>query len=199
MLKAFIKHESRVQTERPRELYKAVLAIAYGDLAAELGVEASTEDKARFGGSVGDWPAFPDTVAALKRLHKHFKLVILSNVDKESFSRTLSGPLNGIEFDAIYTAQDIGSYKPDVHNFQYLVERCESDLGVSKEGIIHTAQSLFHDMVPATQVGLASSWIERGEGVQSVMGGDLRDFEGKVKLMWRFKTLGEMADAVDSA
>jgi 2-haloalkanoic acid dehalogenase type II len=198
-LKAFTKHETRVQTERPSELYRAVLASAYGDLAAELGVEASAEDKASFGASVGDWPAFPDTVAALKRLHKHFKLVILSNVDKESFKRTLSGPLNGIEFDAIYTAQDIGTYKPDVNNFNYLIEHCEKDLGVRKEDIIHTAQSLFHDMVPATKVGLTSAWIERGQEIESVMGGDLRDFEGTVNLTWRFKTLEDMADAVDSA
>ena len=67
-------------------------------------------------------------------------------------------------FDAIYTAEDIGSYKPDPANFAYMVERLRDDLGVGKSRILHTAQSLFHDHVPATAFGLATNWIDRRQG-----------------------------------
>lgn len=198
-LRAFHKHESRVQSEHPAELYSRVLALTYASLATEMGLATTESDMARFGASVGDWPVYADTVDALHRLHKHFKLVILSNVDAESFDRTLAKQFPGVSFDAVYRAQDIGSYKPDIRNFHYLIEHCERDLGVPKARIVHTAQSLFHDHVPATKVGLTCAWIERGEEVESVMGGDLRDFEGRVGFSWRFKTLGDMADAVDAA
>lgn len=198
-LKAFVRHESRIQSRQPDELYDKVLASAYGDLAVELGLEASGDEKTQFGTSVGDWAAFPDTVEALKRLKKHFKLVILSNVDRHSFEGTLRGPLSGIEFDAVYTAQDIGSYKPDLRNFTYLIEHCKSDLGVEKDEILHTAQSLFHDHVPAKEIGLATAYIERSNEIDPVMGGKLGDFQDKVNLSWHFITLGEMAGAVEAA
>ncbi|POR34500.1 Uncharacterized protein TPAR_05299 [Tolypocladium paradoxum] len=197
-LRAFIRLEGEVQRSRPNALYYSVLAETYGNLATELGVETNEEDKAKFGTSVGDWPVYPDTIDALKRLHKHFKLVILSNVDRDSFKRTLTQQLTGIDFDAIYTAQEIGSYKPSLNNFEYLIEHCAKDLGVKKEGIIHTAQSLHHDHVPAMQMGLASAWIERGVEVESVMGGDIKAYEGKVSYSWHCRSMGEMADAVDA-
>lgn len=198
ILKSFIKHEDKIMEEHPRELYKAVLAMTYGRMAAEFGVPASEEDKTKFGDSVGDWPAFADTLDALKRLHKHFKLVILSNVDLVSFKRTLTDQMPGIDFDAIYTAQEIGTYKPDLNNFEYMVSHLEKDHGVKKEDIIHTAQSLFHDHVPAKQFGLVSAWIERGEKGESAIGGKPSDFGDKIDLQWRFKTMGEMADFVDA-
>nr|POE85110.1 putative uncharacterized hydrolase ysaa [Quercus suber] len=198
-LYTFVRHEGLVQSANPTALYSTVLGKAYGNMAAEQGVKASDEDMARFGASVGDWPVFPDTIAALQQLKKHFRLVILSNVDKESFSRTLAQQFVGIEFDAIYTAQDIGSYKPDERNFHYLIDHCSSDLGVSKDRIIHTAQSLMHDIVPSTSVGMTSAWIERGEDFKSVMGGDLQELKDKVKFDWQFKNMGQMAAAVEAA
>jgi 2-haloalkanoic acid dehalogenase type II len=196
LLKAYKKHDGARLIDHPRDLYKDNLAAAYGDFAQELGVSASEDEKRQFGASVGDWPAFPDTLDALKRLHKHFKLVILSNVDHESFDRTLSGPLAGIDFDAVYTAQDIGSYKPDMANFEYLIEHVQKDLGVAKEDILHTAQSLHHDHAPAKKIGLVSAWINR-QG--SFMGGNPEDYEDKVEYTWQFKTMGEMADALEEA
>ncbi|KAI9152061.1 (S)-2-haloacid dehalogenase [Paramyrothecium foliicola] len=197
-LRAFIKQEGIVQRARPKDLYKDILAATYGGLAQELGVEVSEQEKVKFGGSVGKWPVYPDTIDALKRLHKHFKLVILSNVDRDSFKQTLSDVLTGIDFDAIYTAEEIGSYKPDLNNFDYLISHLEKDLGVQKEDIIHTAQSLHHDHVPAKAVGLVSAWIERGEEVESVMGGDPKEYEDKVSYTWHFKNMGAMADAADA-
>ncbi|KAL6787661.1 HAD-like domain-containing protein [Trichoderma sp. SZMC 28012] len=199
LLKALVRHEGLVQTANPTYLYHAVLAAAYGNLAAELGVSADEEAKSKFGFGVGDWTIYPDTLEALKRLHKHYKLVILSNVDLDSFKRTLEKQFQGFPFDAIYTAQEIGSYKPDLNNFRYLIEHCDKDLGVEKENILHTAQSLHHDHVPAAQIGLTSVWIERGEEVESVMGGDPEAYADKVSYSWKFTNMKEMADAVDAA
>lgn len=199
LLRAIVRHEGLVQTANPTYLYHKVLAEAYGNLAAELGVRADEDAKAEFGYSVGRWPIYPDTLDALKRLHKHFELVIISNVDLDSFKRTLEKQFLGFPFDAVYTAQEIGSYKPDLRNFRYLIEHCDKDLGVKKEDILHTAQSLHHDHVPAKQVGLVSAWIERGEEVESVMGGDPKEYEERVAYSWKFKNMKEMADAVDAA
>ncbi|KAL6694558.1 HAD-like domain-containing protein [Trichoderma pleuroticola] len=199
LLKALVRHEGLVQTANPTYLYHAVLAAAYDNLAAELGVSADEEAKSTFGFGVGDWAIYPDTLDALKRLHKHFKLVILSNVDLDSFKRTLEKQFQGFPFDAIYTAQEIGSYKPDLNNFRYLIEHCEKDLGVEKGDILHTAQSLHHDHVPAAQIGLTSVWIERGEEVESVMGGDPEAYADRVSYSWKFTNMKEMADAVDAA
>ncbi|TLD06158.1 uncharacterized protein PgNI_08004 [Pyricularia grisea] len=207
LLKAFVRQEGVAQNARPDALYTTILADAFVGLAGELGLPSpDAAAAARFGASVADWPAYPDTLDALQRLQHGdghgFKLVILSNVDKASFSRTLEKQFPGVTFDAIYTAQDIGSYKPDLRNFEYLTSHCETDLGVSKDKIIHTAQSLFHDHVPAKQAGLVSAWIERGTGegeVHSVMGGTLEELRDQVDFTWHFKSMGEMADAVGEA
>ena len=158
VLAAFGRLETQVQSAFPHLLYPDVLAQVYGLLADEFGVVVSEVDCARFGQSIGDWPAFADSAEALRYLKQHFKLVILSNVDRASFA--LSKARLGVEFDAIYTAQDIGSYKPSLRNFEYLIEGLSAG-GVQKSEILHVAQSLFHDHVPAQEIGLASCWIDR--------------------------------------
>lgn len=200
ILKLFIKNEGIVEHANPTALYPDILAMTYNDIATELGVEAQESDAKAFGDAVGDWPVFPDTQEALKRLQKHFKLVILSNVDKKSFGRALTNQLPEIKFDAIYTAQEIGTYKPDPRNFEYLIEHCEKDLGVKKDDIIHTAYALPHDLVPAHKAGLASCWIERGVDVPAVCGGgsNLELYADSTSFSWQFKTMGEMADYVNS-
>ena len=199
VLTFFIKNEEVVQTAKPTALYTEILADTYGLIDKNLGVEAPEEEQRAFGQSVGDWPVFKDTPEALLRLQKHFKLVILSNVDRESFGRTLANQMPEITFDAIYTAQDIGTYKPNLNNFEYMVERLDKDLGVPREKVIHTAYALYHDLMPAHKAGLASCWIERGvENPNACGGGDPKDYEGKVSYAWQFKTMGEMADYFDS-
>ncbi|KAF2140695.1 uncharacterized protein K452DRAFT_194651, partial [Aplosporella prunicola CBS 121167] len=202
-LRAFMTQESQLQTTHPSAPYSDLLAAIYLALAAELRLPApSASDAAAFAASIASWPAYTDTVPALQRLARRYKLVILSNVDRESFAGTLAGGLAGVTFDAVYTAQDIGSYKPAARNFEFLIERCGSDLGVKKEEILHTAQSLFHDHVPAGRAGLASAWIARGTGPgeeESAMGGKIEDLEDRVDLTWRFGSMGAMADAVDEA
>ncbi|KAI1174924.1 HAD-superfamily hydrolase [Nemania sp. FL0916] len=160
------------------------------------GMHATRDEKQTFGNSVGAWEAFPDTVDALRRLGKRYKLIVLSNVDKAAFERTRTGPLQGVEFDAVYTAEEIGSYKPDLRNFEYMIAHAEQELGVQREGFLHTAQALKHDHVPAKTAGLKSCWIERA-GDDAAIGGRLQDFGDEIELAFRFKTLGEMADAVE--
>jgi 2-haloalkanoic acid dehalogenase type II len=171
-------------------IYPDLLAAVHGQLAVEWDVVRNPAEDAAFGRSIADWPAFPDTVEALRYLKQHFRLVILSNVDRTSFRA--SNDRLGVVFDAIYTAQDIGSYKPDPRNFDYLVDRLREQ-GTPKEKLLHVAQSLFHDHVPAQAIGLASAWIDRrhdagGWGATAPVPPDVRyDF--------RFTSLGALAEA----
>ena len=126
-----------------------------------MDVPASWEDCLTYGASVGDWPAFEDSAASLQYLKQHYKLVVLSNVDNASFAR--SNRKLQVEFDAIYTAADIGSYKPAPRNFEYMLEQLARH-GIGKADILHTAESLFHDHGPANDFGLANCWIYRRHG-----------------------------------
>jgi 2-haloacid dehalogenase len=135
-----------------------VLAQAHRRVASEWGVQVPEEEHRRFGASVPDWPAFADSADALHYLKQHYKLVVLSNVDRDSFAG--SNRRLGVTFDAICTAQDIGSYKPDPANFRFMLDRLAA-LGHGKADILHTAQSLFHDHIPAKRFGLSSAWIDR--------------------------------------
>jgi 2-haloalkanoic acid dehalogenase type II len=158
ILQAHARHESSQQRFTPAKAYRDVLAIVYKRLAEEWGVGVTHEECAAYGRSVGDWPAFEDSPGALQYLKQHYKLVILSNVDNASFAA--SNKRLQVAFDAIYTAEDIGSYKPDPRNFDYMLTKLDG-LGVAKDKILHTAESLFHDHQPANRIGLASCWIYR--------------------------------------
>lgn len=185
----FNKLESEQQKKTPDMPYSQLLTTIYPSVAAKCGMpNTSTEAAEAFGNAVGSWPAFPDTVDALQRLQKHYKLVVLSNVDEESFKSTNAGPLGGVKFDRVITAQEIGSYKPDLRNFEYMLRTVKEELGVDKAEVLQTAQSQFHDHEPAKKMGIKSAWIERG----GTMGN--RD---EVIFDWKFTTLGEMADAVE--
>ena len=113
-----------MEAERPGALlYPDVLAEAFRRTGAALGVEVSDEDAEALAGSVGDWPAFPDSADALARLKRHYRLIILSNVDRAGFAA--SNRRLGVEFDAVLTAQDIGSYKPNPANFDALLAKID--------------------------------------------------------------------------
>ncbi len=158
ILEAHARHESSQQLQTPAKRYSELLAVVYKRLAEEWGVAATWDECLAYGNSIKDWPAFPDSAAALQYLKQHYKLVILSNVDNASFAA--SNKRLQVAFDAIYTAEDIGSYKPSLRNFEYMLEKLAS-LGVEKAQILHTAESLFHDHGPANQMELASCWIFR--------------------------------------
>lgn len=159
VLQAYARHESEQQVTTPEMPYSQLLAVVYTRLANEWGVAIHRSEANIFGASVPDWPAFADSAAALAYLKQHFRLVILSNVDRLSF-RGSNARLQ-VEFDAIYSAQDIGAYKPSARNFHYMLEHLRAEFGFGRQDVLHVAQSLFHDHARANEMGLASAWINR--------------------------------------
>jgi 2-haloacid dehalogenase len=190
VLETHARHESTQQLQTPGMRYRDLLAIVYKRMAEEWGVPVSWGDCVSYGLSVRDWPAFPDTADALQYLKKHYKLVILSNVDNESFG--FSNQKLGVSFDAIYTAEDIGSYKPALANFEYMLDKLKT-LGVKQNEILHTAESMFHDHKPANQIGLASCWIYRRHNDQGF--GATMNPGAMPKYDFRFTSMAELAKA----
>ncbi|KAF2171293.1 hypothetical protein M409DRAFT_50755 [Zasmidium cellare ATCC 36951] len=199
------RHDTTVQREYPTWKQRDIIAEGLRRYAKELKVvenghltQDQIEDAVKsYGGKIGTYPAFEDTVAGVQKLGKRYKLIPLSNVDKQSFQVTLDGPLKGIDFDAIYTAEDIGSYKPDLKNFHYLLEHVKSDFGVEKDQLVHVAQSLFHDHGPAKQLGLQSVWVDR----KGIMGNPDAVENPQERFGYKLKvdTLGELAEIVEEA
>jgi 2-haloalkanoic acid dehalogenase type II len=161
LLAAFGRAESRREADDPTAPYPRILAGVLGDLATELGATASPEEAAAFGDSVKDWPAFPDSADALAYLGRHYRLVIVSNVDRGSFRH--SNAKLGVTFDAVVTAEDAGAYKPAQNHFQLALARL-AGLGVASDQVLHVAQSLYHDHVPAKELGLRTVWVNRRAG-----------------------------------
>ena len=193
LLTAYSDHEARAEEENPTYLYPQILATAMRGLGDQLGIPVSDAEAQVFAVSVPDWPAFPDSTEALQRLARHYKLIILSNVDRESFAG--SNKRLGVEFTSILTAQDIGSYKPSARNFEALDAEMDR-LGVADGRLLHVAQSLFHDHVPAKAAGLPTVWINRrhdnpGWGATPAPPAD-------VTPDWTFPSMAAFADAVDA-
>ena len=193
-LAAYAEVESGQQAETPDLLYPELLARVHGGFAARYGLATDDALDQAFGRSIAAWPAFPDSADALRFLKSRYKLVILSNVNRAGFA--LSNRKLGVEFDAIYTAEDVGSYKPDPRNFEHMLAHLKSDLGLDKSAILHTAQSLFHDHASARSFGLANAWIDR-QGLSR--GGDwgaTRKLEAQPEVDFLFPTMAAMAEAV---
>jgi len=157
LLQRFAAAEAAVEAG-PYRRYRDVLAESLVQVGASFGIEPSAQEQAAFGGSVVDWPAFPDSPAALVSLAARFRLGILTNCDDDLFAG--SNRRLGVAFDWIVTAQQAGGYKPRVANFEMLFDRIQ----LPREQILHVAQSLFHDHVPAKALGLTTVWIDRRHG-----------------------------------
>lgn len=158
LLLAYADQEARVERDHPGALYSEVLAEAFRRTGAALGAPVSDAWAARLGASVPDWPAFPDSHEALGSLARDYRLVIVSNVHRAGFAG--SNARLGVTFDRIITAEDVGAYKPAAPHFEAL-DAALVELGVPRERLLHVAQSLFHDHVPARRHGLPSVWINR--------------------------------------
>lgn len=158
ILQAHARHESSQQAYTPAYRYQDLLPIVYRRLAEEWNVEVTLDECTAYGQTVKDWPAFPDAPGALQYLKKHFKLVVLTNTDTDTFQH--SQAKLQVEFDGRYTAEDVGSYKPADRNFDYMLEKLET-IGIKKEDILHTAESMFHDHEPANRFDLANCHIYR--------------------------------------
>jgi 2-haloacid dehalogenase len=139
----------------PYRPYREVLTQAVDGLGQRLGFTPSEAERTTLADSVGQWPPFPDTVESLHALAENYQLGILSNIDDALFAK--SAPLLATDFATVVTAEQVGSYKPNPRNFQILIER----LGMPREQILHVAQSLFHDVAPARDAGLATVWVNR--------------------------------------
>ncbi len=193
VLVAYSENEADVEREAPTTLYPDVLREAFRRTGQVLGFDVTDEDADALGTSVPDWPAFADSVDALTRLKRHYKLIILSNIDRESFAA--SNRRLQVEFDEIITAQDVGSYKPNPANFAALLTRVD-EIG-STGRLLHVAQSLFHDHVPGKQVGLPSVWINRRHAQPGW--GATPDPRVAVTPDLEFPSMAAFADAADEA
>jgi 2-haloacid dehalogenase len=157
LLARFARHEAAAEAG-PYLPYRAILAKTARAVASELDATIDDDAASAFGDSVGAWPAFPDSADALRLLHERFRLGVITNCDDDLFAR--SKERLGAAFDWVITAQQVGSYKPNTRNFEVAFER----IGVPRERILHVAQSLFHDHVPAQRLGLSTAWINRRHG-----------------------------------
>ncbi|HUN37127.1 MAG TPA: haloacid dehalogenase type II [Trebonia sp.] len=158
LLRAYSGHEAAVESDMPAARYPDVLAAAFRRTGDELGRPVTGQWAQRLGESVPDWPAFPDSAAALAQLARHYQLIIVSNVHRDGFAGS-NQHLNG-DFAAVITAEDVGAYKPAPNHFHALYDAL-ADLGLGRKDLLHVAQSLFHDHVPARREGLPSVWINR--------------------------------------
>ena len=156
ILELFAEVEPRVQQGSQGYLrYREVLRRVMEEMGSELGVEFSEAELGCLADTLPDWPVFPDTVGALRALKAQYKLAVISNVDDDFFVRTAEGL--GVEFDVVVTAEQVGSYKPDLRNFTVALGR----MGVEKERWLHVAESRYHDIGPANRLGIASVWVNR--------------------------------------
>ncbi len=194
LIAAHGRHETHVQDDMPGALYPLILAETLRRVGVDLDAEVTDADATAYGQSVKDWPAFPDTAAALTRLSARFKLIIVSNIDRASFAA--SNPRLGVTFDAIVTAEDVGSYKPQPGHFDRLFEEIER-LGIARDQLVHVAESLFHDHQPAAALGLPSVWIHRRHGKGGT--GATAVPSGAVSPTWTFTSMAELAEVAAPA
>jgi 2-haloacid dehalogenase len=158
LLSAYAGCETAVERDDPTARYPDILAESFRLAGQALGQPVDDVWAARLGNSVPDWPAFPDSAGALASLGRHYQLIILSNVHRDGFAAS-NRRLNGT-FAAVITAEDVGSYKPMENHFRAL-DRTLGELGIDRSELVHVAQSLYHDHVPARREGLRSVWINR--------------------------------------
>jgi 2-haloacid dehalogenase len=142
----------------PYRTYREVLQVAGRGVARAYGIAVDDTAVERFGGSVADWPAFPDSAAALSRLKGRYRLGVLTNCDDDLFAA--SNAKLDVEFDWIVTAEQVRGYKPAMAHFETFFERS----GLAHDQVLHVAQSLYHDHVPAAILGMTSVWIDRRHG-----------------------------------
>ena len=139
----------------PYRPYREVLAESLRRAAGEVGWELDAAELEGFAQSVGGWPAFEETQGALARLGTRYRLAILSNVETAVLRESVCGL--GVEFDALVTAEEVRSYKPGRAHFEEGLRR----LGLAKTQVLHVAQSHYHDVGPALEMGWRVAWVDR--------------------------------------
>jgi len=164
ILTTFATCEDKFQRQAPDKPFTAMLPLIYGDMIKRWDMETRNNEASEFKKSIQWWPAFPDTVESLRELKKRYKLVAVTNADAWALnymSATMDNP-----FDEQITCDEVGVNKPSPRVFEYVLEKLAPD-GVGKMNILHTAQSQYHDIIPAMKFGFSTMWIERRHGTQS--------------------------------
>ena len=170
----------------PYRTYREILQAVMQGMGGRLGVSFSAEEELSLAASLPHWKPFPDTVPALRKLKSKYKLGIISNIDDDLFAKTAS--VLEVKFDYLVTAQQVRSYKPSPQNFETALSR----IGLPCEKILHVAESVYHDIIPAKRLGLASVWVNRR--ACKVGPGATRSVQGSPDLIVPdLKTLAEMA------
>jgi 2-haloacid dehalogenase len=154
LLEAHARHETRWEAG-PYLPYREILARTLRDICADHGITATEGDMRRYADAAATWPPFADSHDALVRLASRFRLGVITNCDDDIFEA--SRRRLAIDFEWVATAQAVGAYKPSLRNFEFGLAAIDRP----REVIMHVAQSLFHDHVPARRLGLATAWIDR--------------------------------------
>ncbi len=157
ILSLFAKVEPRVQSSGDFMEYREVLREVMALIGAELGLRLTNTELGCLADTLPCWPIFPEVPAALEALQSRYKLAVISNVDDDLFAGTAEAL--GVRFNAVVTSRQVGSYKPDLRNFNAAASR----MGVAKEAWLHVAESLYHDVGPANRLGIASVWVNRAD------------------------------------
>jgi 2-haloacid dehalogenase len=157
LLELFAATESATQTG-PFRPYRSILVQVVLSMGSELGVVVGSQAAEDFAASVPRWPAFADSVESLRSLSSRYRLAIVSNVDDDLFAG--SAARLGVAFDEVVTAQQVRSYKPAPDHFHEVLRR----LALPRDRVLHVAQSLFHDIAPARELGLTTVWVNRRAG-----------------------------------
>jgi 2-haloacid dehalogenase len=174
LLERYHEVEPRIQREHPDWSYRDVMAAALAELASEAGVELPAEERDALARSLPDWPVFPEVPGALAEAHERgWSLVALSNSDRDLIEASMRAI--GVPFAGAIVASEIGSYKPAHGHWRAFYETT----GADRARHVHVAQSHFHDIVPADELGIPSVWINRlGERRQPPPTRELRDLDG---------------------
>ena len=156
LLERYHDIEPRIQSERPEASYREVMALALAELAADSGTELPDDERDALGRSLPNWPVFADTTEALAEAHERgWTLVALSNSDRDLIEASMHEI--GVPFDSAIVASEIGSYKPAHRHWRAFYE----STGADRDRHVHVAESHFHDIVPANELGIPSVWINR--------------------------------------
>ena len=189
VLRLYAEMEAKAE-EGPYVKYRKVLRRVVRQLGDALGFEPSATELDCLAESLGRWPPFADTGEALRRLHKHCRLAIISNVDDDLFA--LTARLVGVQFDWVVTAEQARSYKPSLDNFRTAMKT----MGVSSDKVLHVAQSLRHDIAPAKALGLTTVWVNRTKGSRRSATASGAASPGAIKADLEVPDLNTLADLI---
>jgi len=135
--------------------YREVLQTVVRNFGERLKFTPSEEEIRSLPDSVVTWKPFPDTIAALRALEARYRLFVISNIDDDLFEATKK--LLPVNLEGAITAQHARSYKPSLNNFRMALDK----LSLRPEQVLHVGQSIYHDVIPAQSLGIATVWVNR--------------------------------------